>query len=111
MITKTQYHYTCLTKQGFTKSFILLSTNNGIILYDQNLGRAVKNIEEAETYLCTEFTDVLLVSKTEITTVKIEKPIYFQTSIIGDTEKWCKCSGTYSNSEDIICPKCNNPIP
>lgn len=110
MITKTQYDYTCLTSEGFTKTFKLVVQDTEIFLWENSLGKRFKSIEEAETYLCSNFRDILLVSKTEIKITKLEKPIFFEVSIAEDTKGWCKCQKVYSSPDGIFCPKCKNPI-
>jgi hypothetical protein len=109
MITKTQYNYTC-TKDGFLKTFQLVVGISEAVLWEGNVGTPCKGIEEAEMVLCLNYKDVLLVSKVVTEVTKIEKPIQLEISIKGDTEKWCKCNGAYSQPEDIICSKCKNPI-
>jgi hypothetical protein len=110
MITRTQYNYSCVTKTGLTKSLALISNSKDLTLWDNSMGQTFKTINEAEIYMCVEFQDVLLISKSTTTAVKIEKPIQLEVSI-GKIGVWCQCDGVYATKETIFCPKCNNPIP
>ena len=110
MITKTQYNYICTSKTGLTKTLQLM-VGSSIVLWDKDRVQSFITIEDAEMNMCATYYEVMLESKAVTTITKIEKPVEYLMHVGGSNRPWCTCEGIYSKEEDVICPKCNRPIP
>jgi hypothetical protein len=75
MITKTEHQYICSLGSGMAKTVILMDFHGQLTLWEGSDGRPFKTVGEAEKYLCDNYHEVMLDTKTDFIITKLERVV------------------------------------